>query len=68
MYQILRLKSSVVFNVIFYDHYDTPSVITDALYGVRPGTHVDFALSQNKVQSDINDKLSASWCIRFGPW
>ena len=34
---------------MFYDHYDTPRVITDAITGVRPGTHVDLGLTKSVV-------------------
>ena len=34
---------------MFYDHYDTPRVTTDAVTGVRPGTHVDLGLTKSVV-------------------
>ena len=34
---------------MFYDHYDTPRVTTDAITGVRPGTHVDLGLTKSVV-------------------
>ena len=34
---------------MFYDHYDTPRVITDAITGVRPDTHVDLGLTKSVV-------------------
>ena len=50
---------------MFYDHYDTPRVISDAITGVRPGTHVDLGLTKSVVIISLQckakiDKFSQS--------
>ena len=42
---------------MFYDHYDTPRVTTDAITGVRPGTHVDLGLTKSVVIISLQHKL-----------
>ena len=39
--------------ITLYDQHDAPSITTDVMAGVRPGTHVDLSISKTQVYVPI---------------